>query len=203
MHRRGYVSRSMMTRLILETHPWSHVDITLVFICAMPMAMASPLVVIMTTCSQQPARASALTTTSLIDGHMEGRSDLARRFERMTQLRNEAVAGCGEREDIPQKLLANGRSFGASVKTNNIRIKMPRNSENVCYHSNRQHRSPPPPPCFFMNITFCPIRLHLSSSRDTTPPRPVSQSSSVQQHGDALPRRRLRCGSHSAGGQGS
>lgn len=46
----GYVSRSMMTRLILATHPWSTVAITLVVSCAMPTAMASPLVVISTTC---------------------------------------------------------------------------------------------------------------------------------------------------------
>lgn len=31
-HLRGYVSRSMMTRLILATQPWSHVAITLVVI---------------------------------------------------------------------------------------------------------------------------------------------------------------------------
>ena len=41
----------MMTRLILATTPWSHVAITLVVICAMPSATASPFVVIITTSS--------------------------------------------------------------------------------------------------------------------------------------------------------
>ena len=49
--RRGYVSRSITTRLILATHPWSHVAMTAVFICAMPTATASPFVVISTTSS--------------------------------------------------------------------------------------------------------------------------------------------------------
>mmetsp|Transcript_19291 Transcript_19291/g.56919 ORF Transcript_19291/g.56919 Transcript_19291/m.56919 type:complete len:232 (-) Transcript_19291:958-1653(-) len=49
--RRGYVSRSMMTRLILATTPWSQCAMSEVVICAMPTATASPLVVIRTTSS--------------------------------------------------------------------------------------------------------------------------------------------------------
>mmetsp|Transcript_31517 Transcript_31517/g.89465 ORF Transcript_31517/g.89465 Transcript_31517/m.89465 type:complete len:294 (+) Transcript_31517:3572-4453(+) len=49
--RRGYVSRSITTRLIFATQPWSQVAITAVVIWAMPTAIASPLVVIRTTSS--------------------------------------------------------------------------------------------------------------------------------------------------------
>ncbi len=51
-HLLGYVSLSMMTRLIFATLPWSQVAMTDVVIMAMPIAMASPLVVISTTCAR-------------------------------------------------------------------------------------------------------------------------------------------------------
>lgn len=50
-----------MTRLILATQPWSHVAIVAVFICAMPTATASPLVVISTTCARWVRRCRVLT----------------------------------------------------------------------------------------------------------------------------------------------
>merc|ERR1719482_2398459 len=49
--RLGYVSRSITTRLILATTPWSQVAITAVVIWAIPTATASPLVVMITTSS--------------------------------------------------------------------------------------------------------------------------------------------------------
>ena len=48
---RGYVSRSMITRLTRATAPWSQSAMTDVVIIAIPIAMASPFVVINTTSS--------------------------------------------------------------------------------------------------------------------------------------------------------
>ena len=50
-HLRGYVSRSMITRLTRATAPWSQSAMTDVVIIAIPMAMASPFVVMSTTSS--------------------------------------------------------------------------------------------------------------------------------------------------------
>lgn len=58
---RGYVSLSMMTRLILHTLPWSTLAMPALFIMAMPTATASPLVVMMTTSS----------STSMPDSNLE------------------------------------------------------------------------------------------------------------------------------------
>lgn len=49
-----YVSRSIITRLITATTPWSTDAITAVVIWAIPIAIASPFVVIITICGNAP-----------------------------------------------------------------------------------------------------------------------------------------------------
>ena len=57
---RGYVSLSMMTRLTLATQPWSQVAMMDDVICAMPIATASPFVVMTTTSSSTSMPSSYL-----------------------------------------------------------------------------------------------------------------------------------------------